>query len=179
MKFAIISDTHDNLATLEKAVNWMNKNNIEEIIHCGDICSPDTLKELSKMFPGKIHVVFGNIDEDIFSIRKKHSEGQTLNVILYGDLGKLEKDSLKISFVHHPKLARTLAGSGNYDLVFYGHTHKPWEEKVSACRLINPGNLSNTLYKASFAVYDTKSDQLELKILETLEGDTDTQITPG
>jgi putative phosphoesterase len=166
MKLAIISDTHDNLAILEKAVKWMKENNIEEIIHCGDVCSPDTLQWLAENFPGKIHLVSGNADDNQTAITKTAAEN--LNIILCGESGKIKIADKKISFCHYPKLARELALTGQYNLVFYGHTHQPWEEKLNGCRLINPGNLSNMLYKASFAVYDTKTGKLELKILERL-----------
>jgi hypothetical protein len=180
MLLAIISDTHDNLAILEKAAEWMNKNGIKQIIHCGDICAEQTLKDLSQLFKGKIHVVFGNVDGDVFAVAhnrfattnktglKDYYKKKTPNVTLYGEIGELKINDLKIAFVHQPKIARALALSGKYNLVFYGHTHKPWEEKVRDCRLINPGNLSNMLYKATFAVYDTKTGKLELKILEKL-----------
>ena len=178
MKLAIISDTHDNLAILEKAVNWMKENNIEEIIHCGDICSPDTLQWLAKNFAcvkprgdraplrGKIHVVFGNADNNQDAIRKTANENP--NIILYDQSGEIKIGNIKISFCHFPKLARELASTGRYNFVFYGHTHQPWEEELNGCRLINPGNLSNMLYKASFAVYDTKTEKLELKIIDRL-----------
>jgi putative phosphoesterase len=167
MKVAIISDTHDNLAALEKAVSWMEKNNIKEIIHCGDICRGETIKWLAENFPNKIHLVFGNIDEDKNKLTLAASKYS--NIALHGDIGGINAENLKIAFCHKPNLARQLAQTGKYNLVFYGHTHQPWEEKVNNCRLINPGNLSNMLYKASFAVYDAKTDKLELKLLEKLQ----------
>jgi len=165
MKIAIISDTHDNLTTLKKAIAWMNKNDIEEIIHCGDVCSPETLYELSKMFAGKIHVVFGNVDEYILDAGQE-TIAELPNVKLYGKTGELILSNKKIAFVHMPEIAKQLAASKKFDLVFCGHTHKPWEEKIGVCRLINPGNISNLIHKASFAVFDLESDKLELKILE-------------
>ena len=168
MKIAIISDTHDNLTTLEKAVLLMNKNGIEEIIHCGDICSSYTLEQLAKKFPGKIHVVFGNVDGDVFSISQHKAMGDLPNVILYGEIGELELGGVKIAFAHSPKIAKALAASGKYNIVFYGHTHRPWEETINLTRLINPGNLSNLLYKASFAAYDFSTGKLELKTLAQL-----------
>ena len=167
MKIAIISDTNDNLATLEKAVAWMNKNGIEEIIHCGDVCSPETLCKLSKMFAGKIHVVFGNVDEDILDAGQE-TITELPNVKLYGKTGELILSNKKIAFVHMPEIAKQLAASKKFDLVFCGHAHKPWEEKNNDCRLVNPGNLSNLLYKATFAVYDSTTGNLELKLLERL-----------
>jgi predicted phosphodiesterase len=51
MKLAIISDTHDNLANLEKFLtSWAKENRIETIIHCGDIASGDTVEFLAKQF---------------------------------------------------------------------------------------------------------------------------------
>lgn len=173
MHLAIVSDTHDNLATLQKAVDWINKNNIQEIIHCGDVCSPLTLQELSKRFNGKIHLVFGNVDGDVFTISQQKAAGELSNVILYGEIGELEINNKKIAFVHQPKIAKALAQTSQYDLVFYGHTHQPWEEKVNNCRLINPGNLCGMLHKPSFAVYNTKTDKLELQILEKLSDSND------
>ena len=43
MKIAIISDTHDNVATFKKAVDLIKKEKIKTIIHCGDIFKPEKL----------------------------------------------------------------------------------------------------------------------------------------
>ena len=56
--------------------------------------------------------------------------------------------------------------SGKYDLVFYGHTHKPWAEKIGNCLLANPGELAGQRFKPTFAIYDIQKDKLQLKILE-------------
>lgn len=164
MKIAIISDSHDNLTNIKKAIDIMKKEDIAEIIHCGDLCAPSTLKEIAKNFSGKIHLVFGNVDGDHY-LETKISYTEFKNVIVYGDLGELEIDNKKIAFCHLPDFAHGLASEGKYDLVFYGHTHKPFEEQVGKTRLINPGTLAGMFYKASFAVYDTETDKLELKIL--------------
>lgn len=168
MKIAIIADTHDNLATWKKAAVWLKEQDIEEIIHCGDVCAPATLKEISQDFPGKIHLVFGNVNGDRYLITKLVTDGTIPNVVLHNELGELEIDGKKIAFTHQPKFAQALASTGQYDLVFYGHSHKPWEEKIGEARLVNPGNLAGMFYKATLAVYETKEDKLELKILEKL-----------
>lgn len=164
MKLAIISDSHDNLVNIEKFLSWSRKNKIEVIIHCGDIASGETITKLAHGFVGKIYLVYGNMDE---SYRDEIYETiDTLNnVELFGDVGEVSLDNKKIACCHFPERARTLAESGKYDLVFYGHTHKPWEEKIGYCRLVNPGTLAGLFYKATFAVYDTVSGRLELKVL--------------
>jgi len=168
MNIAIISDTHDNITNIHKALSWMKKNNIRQIIHCGDICAPSILREIANTFGKKIHVVFGNVDGDQFTIGKDIGDGTLKNVTLYGDLGEVKIGNKHIAFTHKPHFARALAETGKYDLVFYGHTHKPFEEKIGNCELVNPGTLAGIFYKATFAVYDTKTNMLTLKILEML-----------
>lgn len=167
MKIAIISDTHDNLPNFKKAVEWAKKKKIKTLIHCGDICAPSVLKESIKDFSGDIFIVFGNVDGEHFRLTKLSYE-EFKNVKIFGELGEIEIGGKKIAFCHMPKFAQGLAQTQQYDLVFYGHTHKPWEEKVGECRLVNPGNLSGFPYKSTFAIYDAETDKLELKVLERL-----------
>jgi len=173
MKIAIISDTHDNVPNLEKALKWMKENNIEQLIHCGDLCAPSILiSVIAPNFSGPIHMVFGNVeDRDLTPQKAKDFP----NVTHYGDMGEATipaspagGGAKKIAFVHYPEKGKKLAESGKYDLVFYGHNHKPWEEKVGQTHLVNPGTLAGLFAKATFAVYDTENDSLELKILERL-----------
>ena len=167
MKIAIISDTHDNLPNFKKVIGWIKKQGIKTIIHCGDVCAPGVLKQMLKQFPGKFFLSFGNVDGDHFRISKLAFEDFP-NLKIFPELGEIEIDNNQIAFCHFPKFAKALAQTGKFDLVFYGHTHKPWEEKIGKCRLVNPGNLCGFPYKSTFAVYDTETDKLELKILEKL-----------
>ncbi len=167
MKIAIISDTHDNIPNLEKTLSWLKSQDISLIIHCGDLCAPSFLtKVLAVSFDGEIHLIYGNVgDKELLKEKVKEFK----NVKYYGDLGEIVLDNKKIAFVHYPEKAKELAKTQKYDLIFYGHDHKPWEEKIGKTRLVNPGNLAGMFYKATFAVYDTKTDKLELKILEKLK----------
>ena len=153
MKIAIISDTHNNWANFKKAIEWINREKIELILHCGDICSRETVDDANKLFVGKIKFVKGNGDFGIEDLPEKM---------------ELEYDGKKIAFCHFPDLAKKLSQSGKFDLVFYGHTHRPWDEKIKKCHMINPGELAGQFYKATLAVYDTTTGKLELKILEKL-----------
>jgi uncharacterized protein len=166
MKIAIISDSHDNITNLEKFIDWANKNQIETIIHCGDLCGPAVMtKVLAPNFKGDIRFVYGNVgDRELLEEKIKGIK----NIKFYGDQGEIKIDGKKLAFVHRPEEAKKLANQANYDFIFYGHTHQPWEEKTNNTRLVNPGTLAGMFNKATFAVYDTKTDKLELKILEQL-----------
>ncbi len=162
MKFAIVSDTHDNIKNFDKIIGFLNTQNIMTMLHCGDICNQEIIDHGNKNFKGEIIYVKGNGDYELDTI---------------SDTQELDLDHKKVAMVHYPELAKKLAESGKYDLVFYGHTHRPWEEKVGnpstgsgrVCRLVNPGEVAGQRYKPTFAIYDTETDTLELKILETLE----------
>jgi len=185
MQIAIISDTHDNFATTEKALRWIKRHSIHTLIHCGDLCAPTFLTQfLAKKFSGAIHLVYGNVgDRRLLEERL----GSFPNVEYHRDVGKIQIGNKKIAFTHFPAKAKELAQTGRYDVVFYGHTHRPWEDRIKikdapsglkilknkkrlmrSVRLVNPGTLAGMFYKATFAVYDPTTDKLELKILERL-----------
>jgi putative phosphoesterase len=161
MKFAVVSDTHNNWTNFRKAIEWIKKEKIQLILHCGDICNQETIDQAEKIFDGDIKFVKGNADWDLQDLPGKI---------------ELEFDNKKVAFCHFPDIAKKMAQSGKFDLVFYGHTHRPWDEKVpvlsgaegGGCHMINPGELAGQFYKPTFAVYDIDLGKLELKILEKL-----------
>lgn len=166
MKIAIVSDSHGNVANFKKIAQWLNKENIKLILHCGDIGSPESLKESLEDFSGEFFGVFGNMDRDYKILIEEYNK--IPRVKIKEKILETEINGKKIAITHFPEEAKNLAESGKYDLVFYGHTHKPWEEKINNCRLINPGESAGQFYKPTFAIYDTEKDFLELKILEKL-----------
>lgn len=169
MTIAIVSDTHDNLTTAKKAIVWLNRKEIKTMIHCGDVCSAAMLKKISEIFKGKIHLIIGNIGpidagKDPFQIKTAGIK----NVKFYGETGKLKTGGKNIAFAHEPAVAEKLTKGNRYDLVFFGHTHQPWEKIINGCRMVNPGTLSGMFSRAAFAIYDTETDKLELKLVERL-----------
>jgi len=181
MRIAIVSDTHGNVTNFKKVVDWLNKENIQTILHCGDIGSPESLKESLSDFKGAFLGVFGNMDKGFKILIDEYNKIPKVEV--KEDIFEIEIEDppspqgasarrRKIAFCHFPGEAKKLAQSGRFDLVFYGHTHRPWDERVPSgrgeCHMINPGELAGQFYKPTFAVYDTAMDLLELKILEKL-----------
>lgn len=172
MEIAIVSDTHGNVANFRKTVDWLEKEKIQTILHCGDIGSPESLKESLTDFKGEFFGVFGNMDKDFKFLIEEYNK--IPRVKINEDTLEEEIDAIKIAITHFPASAKRLAQSGKYNIVFYGHTHRPWEEKIpfqtgeGSCRFINPGELAGQFYKPTFAIYDTEKNLLELKILEKL-----------
>jgi putative phosphoesterase len=167
MKIAILSDSHDNWPNIAKAIKYLNKHKIPMIIHCGDVCAPSTLEEMTKLFKGKeIHIAKGNVDGDIEgfnSVTKKYKK-----LKYHGNTGKIEIDGLELVFCHFPFVAEKMAQSKKYDFVFHGHTHKPWQEKLGKTTIYNPGSLGGLFSKATFAIFDTQTKKAQLIILEKI-----------
>lgn len=167
MKIAIIADTHDNLANAKKCAEWLKNQKIKTVIHCGDIFKSETIKEIRDILKGKIHIIFSPADAS-FSGIPGDSFNDMAGVKVYKEFGEIKIGGKKIAFCHFPEIAEDLNRRQEYDFIFYGHTHKPWIKKVGKTKLVNPGNLAGIFYKPTFAVYDSKTDKLELKILEKL-----------
>lgn len=166
MKIAIISDTHDNLPNLKTFLKYIQENPVEAILHCGDVCSEETLTHLCQEFNGPIYLSLGNCDDrrDIANIVDDPPE----NLKIFPALGKAQLGGLKLAFLHFPEEAKDAANQQIYDFVFHGHTHQPWLEKIGNCHLANPGNIAGLYFNPSFAILDCKTKKLELKLLNHL-----------
>lgn len=162
MKVAIISDTHDNLANLERFFDFCKKEKIKVLIHCGDVCGLETLKEIEKKFE-KIFLGLGNCD-----VKKSFSKTCQKTKIFEKE-GSVEIEKLKIGFCHQFNLEHKNDIFHHYDFFFFGHTHWPFLKKEKKCFLANPGNLAGIFWKATFAILDTKTKKLQLKIMEKIQ----------
>jgi len=161
MLIAIISDIHDNIPNLKKVLEYCATNEIEKIICLGDLASIETLEYLNDNFSGEIYFTFGNMDNDYLKdYFFKNNEFKKTKI--FKEKGEIEIDKHKIAFAHFPRIAKGLCRSGRCNLVFYGHTHKPFTEKINGCEMLNPGNVAGQFYPATFAVWNTENDKFEL-----------------
>ncbi|MBU1132029.1 YfcE family phosphodiesterase [Patescibacteria group bacterium] len=167
MKIAICSDSHDNLSNIEKFLKFCEDNDIHRIFHCGDVTEKETREYFLKNFSGEIDFVDGNAEIEVQEKQKRTNRFQKIKKSPVPYL-QYEIDKIKIAVCHQRDKAIRLAKSGQFHIVFYGHNHKPWQEKMEKTYLINPGNLAGMFYRASFAVYDTATKKLELNLLEQL-----------
>ncbi|MBF0549512.1 MAG: YfcE family phosphodiesterase [Deltaproteobacteria bacterium] len=153
MIIAILSDSHDNIWNLRKALDLARDNQAGAIIHCGDLISPFMMKELSA-FPGPGHCVFGNNDGDIHTLTKKVATEWT-NITLHGVIGHVDLDGFAISFSHYKEAALGMAAAQNADLACYGHSHQVEVTQNGRLTIINPGEVMGLHGRPTFYLYDT------------------------
>lgn len=151
MRIAVISDTHDHLENLDRAILEINEHAPSMLLHCGDLCSPFVVDRLAA-FRGPVHIVFGNNEGDRFTIQKV--AGRFSNITLHGEVGFVQTEDGEIAFTHRPEFARGLASTGRYRAVFYGHTHRRKRESVCETWLVNPGELMGLLESPGWILFD-------------------------
>jgi uncharacterized protein len=159
MRFAIVSDTHSRYDTIENVLKRIELEGVDMILHCGDIEDSEAVW----LFPPNTHFVFGNCDTERAAIRLAvHGVGATL----YEPLGRLDVDDMSIGWLHgdDKALMRDAANSGEFDFLFYGHTHVAAEHRVGHTRLINPGALHRAQVK-SFLLFEAQAGKLETVVV--------------
>ncbi|MBC8769048.1 YfcE family phosphodiesterase [Arenibacter sp. BSSL-BM3] len=138
MKIAVISDIHDNIWNLQKALAMPELQATEEMLLCGYLCSPFVIHLLGRAYSRPVHLVFGNNDGDVKAIirnSKKYS-----NIHIHGEYFRTLVGGHALAMNHYPDKAREIAENGGFDIVCYGHNHIVVnDEMVGDTLLINPG----------------------------------------
>ena len=160
MRLAILSDIHDNVWKLAAALRAIHS--ADELICCGDLCSPFIVHQLARGFAGPIHIVFGNNDGDLYRITA--NAGLYDHVKIHGEFLRCELAGKRIAVNHYDNIGRVLAASGEFDLVCFGHNHVHEIARMGRTLAINPGPIMGAKFApdgspvdvdSTFVIYDT------------------------
>jgi len=83
------------------------------------------------------------------------------HITLHGVMATIELHGIMVAACHFPHVAQGLASSGLYGLVCYGHTHKPHEEWVEDCLLLNPGEVMGLRSPSQLALVELPQRSVE------------------
>jgi putative phosphoesterase len=159
MQIAVISDTHNAIGTLEKAIREIKRRAITHLVHCGDLTYSYTLQPCQGL---RIYLAYGNGDLDQHGIAL---ELQLLNTeSISGPTLEFSIDGQRFFVAHGytPRLIQTALANGTYDWVLQGHTHRFKDEIYGQTHWINPGALGGSRFDAaSFVVLDTSNRSIE------------------
>jgi putative phosphoesterase len=145
MKIGVISDIHDHITNLEKAIDVLNKKKADLVIFCGDLSSPFVI-EYFRDLKAPVKAVFGNNEGDRVNILEKIKNSK-LNIEyapkqgLMWDL-RLEGKRLAVFHGHQQEMTDALVNSNLFDVVLTGHTHHFHIKKLKKTLWVNPGTLS-------------------------------------
>lgn len=150
-RLGVVSDTHGRFVATQRAVSALAQLDVRWVVHCGDIGSPDIVPLFAHW---STHFVFGNVDTDERALRRAIDHaGQTC----HERFGELELAGRRISFLHGDDTRRLdeTAGSGDWDLVCYGHTHVAEMHRQESTLVLNPGAVHRAR-RHSVAVVDLR-----------------------
>ncbi|MDA8403886.1 MAG: YfcE family phosphodiesterase [Desulfobacteraceae bacterium] len=153
MNIAVMSDSHDHIWNLRKALAVIRAENCGRIIHCGDFVAPFMFKELEKAgIP--VHCVFGNNDGDKALLTQFALQSNGL-ITLDSLVGEMDMDGFKIAFTHEWIVAEGLAAAGKHHLVCFGHSHQYLEKQIGDTLVLNPGDIMGKDDAPGFCIMDT------------------------
>jgi len=163
MIVGIMADTHDRLPLVDKAVNILNKQNVELVLHAGDYVAPFVIprfKPLKARFIG----VFGNNDGEKNGLKRKFDE---IGLEIHGGFADVAVNGLKIALLHgsEEELLRSLINAESHDVIIHGHTHEAKIYRKGKTLVINPGEVCGYLTKKT-TIALLNSQTKEAKIME-------------
>ncbi len=166
MIVGIISDSHDNLSALHKALELFKRHEVSLLIHLGDISSPFTFRHLVE-YPGRIIVVLGNNDGDRLLLKEiAIKAGATLRE----SISIISISNRKLLLMHGfgskeqtLEIVNALASSQRFDAVLYGHTHEVDLRYLGKTLILNPGEVCGYLSgRQTVAILDLLSMRTEI-----------------
>ncbi len=139
MRIGVISDTHipDKCEHIPAAVLDVFKH-VDMVIHAGDIVSLKVIEELRSAC-SRVEAVAGNMDRS--DVVKKYPVKQVFNI-----------SGVKIGLTHGSgapvnliELLKDTFKTDNCDIIIFGHSHKPMNERIGKVLFFNPGSATDFL----------------------------------
>jgi putative phosphoesterase len=160
MKIGVIADTHIPVSArkLPQKV-YDNFKDCDLIIHAGDLVDMSVIEELSKIAETK--AVSGNMDG--YEVTQKLPDELLIEVA-----GK------KIGVIHGRgpgfkvrQMAKEAFGD-KADIIIFGHSHTPVNEKKDGILFFNPGSPTDTVFSPyrSFGIIEINGDDIKAEIVK-------------
>ncbi|MBF0478762.1 MAG: metallophosphoesterase family protein [Candidatus Omnitrophica bacterium] len=160
MRIGVLSDTHSKILP---SVMIEDFKTVDLIIHAGDICTLDDLKVLQPL--AKLEGVQGNMDDagvkNMFPRKKILRCGKKLIGVYHGEgPSKRVLDFVKKEFA-----------DDKVDVVVFGHSHCPCQEKINGVLYFNPGSPTDQVCApyCSYGILDIEDDQVTGRIIKIEE----------
>ncbi|MFT7643453.1 MAG: putative phosphoesterase [Pirellulaceae bacterium] len=158
MRIGIFADTHDHMDNIRLAVEYFNRAECEYVLFAGDLVSTFVIPPLRKLNCPMI-ACFGDNEGNKPGIYAGFS---IIGTIAEAPLCIRLPDGTRILMSH---MRQQMQGMhGEYDLLIFGHTHKPVVKLEESGRMqVNPGETSGWTYgRSTIAMLETESMSAEI-----------------
>ena len=143
MLLGVISDTHGLLRP--EAVEALR--GAQQVIHAGDVGSPEILKKLATIAP--VTAVRGNVDKDAWAQQLPQTQ-------------VLEAGGISIYLVHDLTQLDVKPEAAGFRVVISGHSHIPRQEVRNGVLYFNPGSAGPRRFKGPVSVGRLSTDGAEV-----------------
>ena len=169
MLIGIMSDSHDNVPMIEKAVEYFNLQDCDLVLHAGDVVAPFSIAVLRKL-ECPWQAIYGNNDGEKVGLKLKAA---ALGGAIQEPPLTVAADGRKIVVLHDCEDGIAAAEEFGADVLIFGHTHQVLlempEGKGSSPLAINPGECGGWLSgKCSVALLETRD--LDVRIIDLEKG---------
>jgi putative phosphoesterase len=194
LKIGLLSDVHGNIIGLKRCLDFFNGANVEKIFFLGDVIGyfPEPVRAMEMLQSIQAFCLLGNHDamliermaldegkDSVYQIKKtkKKIPRQYLRQITtWLPFLQKEIDGKRILFVHgnpwdplngyiYPDSDLQDFSKLPFDIVFMGHTHRPFIQQLSTVIVVNVGSCGLPRDRgnlASCAIYDTITGKCEV-----------------
>ena len=147
MHVGIVSDTHDNLDSVEAAVATFEAEDVDAVVHCGDFVAPFSVTPFDGDWA--FHAVRGNNDGE-WAVQSTVEDFGTY----HGEMGELTLDGAEVAVYHGTSgaIVDALVDCGRYEYVLHGHTHERGTDERDGAVRINPGGIAIPPAPGAFSV---------------------------
>jgi uncharacterized protein len=154
----IMSDSHDNLDPVRRAVSLFKDTGCRLILHAGDFVAPFTARELEKA-GCPLKAVFGNCDGE--------KKGLAAVIEPFGEIreGPFEFSYIgfNILMIHLDAPVKKHLAERKHDLIVFGHTHKAEVKKRGKTLIVNPGETGGWLTgRRTAALCDPETGKIDI-----------------
>lgn len=160
MRVALLSDIHDHITHLLQALLAAREHECTHLLYMGDMARLSTFRTLREEWSYAIDLVFGNNEYELAAFQR--AAQQWRSTTLHGDSADVMLDGRRIYLTHFPWTAAKAAESGEYDAVFFGHTHVPEILNMGNTLIANPGEVYGRQGAPTIGVYDTESNTVRI-----------------
>ena len=200
MRICVFSDIHGNISFFEQLLAAMKDDRPDRLVFLGDCVSyhPHGLEVIHRLREIGADCVEGNHDSMLrgdFPEPMKHEPVYQLQPAIQSisgeDLAFVKSwpevrdeviDGLRVEFVHGSPLDHlkgytyedselALFDSPDLDIVFMGHTHRPWIHRNAHTLMVNVGSVGLPRdegggSRPSYALFDSKTGAVEIKRID-------------
>lgn len=159
---------HDHLVNFEVFLRRLASQPLHELWIAGDLGTPETIVAVSRLFPGSIRYIPGNVEEGHDLDKYTAVINPLPNVIWSVEQAMTwQIDELSVVMSHRPVEPVRATDTSAQKLYVSGHTHRPHLKHIGRDWFLNPGTLAGVFAPATYVLAAFPGPDFRLRRLYT------------